>query len=189
MMRRRFAVLLTLAALAACAGVDTTAPAHRAPTAARANSAPSGAQLHDGHVIPGAIGQAGTAPASDATRLACDVPSTLTNSAVIGAKGGELDIGPHRLIIPPGALTHDTLISGTIPAGSSIEIHFEPHGLQFLKPAGLQLDVSSCSNVPDVVYLDETEGTVLERIKAVFSNWWHTVAAPLDHFSTYAMDV
>lgn len=187
MMRRRFAVLLSLAGLTACGGVESTAPVRQIAQPASRNSAPSGDDLHNGRMIPGALGQAGTAPAATGNRLACNVPSTLTNSAVIGAKGGEIDFGPHRLIIPPGALTHDTLISGTIPAGTSITIELQPHGLQFLKPAGLQFDVTSCGAIPDAIYLDGLDGP--EHIKAVFSEWWHTIAAPLDHFSGYALDV
>lgn len=187
MMRRRFAVLLSLAALTACGGVESTAPVRQIAQPASRNSAPSGDDLHNGRMIPGALGQAGTSSAATGNRLACNVPSTLTNSAVIGAKGGEIDFGPHRLIIPPGALTHDTLISGTIPAGTSITIELQPHGLQFLKPAGLQFDVTSCGAIPDAIYLDGLDGP--EHIKAVFSEWWHTIAAPLDHFSGYALDV
>lgn len=188
MMRRRLAVLLSLATVVACAGIESTGPTRQiAPRTARADHGPDGDDMHDGHMIPGAAGQAGTAPAATGNRLACNVPSTLTDSAVIGAKGGELDFGPHRLIIPPGALTHDTLIWGTIPAGPSITIELQPHGLHFMKPAGLQFDVTSCGEIPDAVYLDGLYGP--EHIQAVFSEWWHTVAAPLDHFSGYALDM
>ncbi len=194
MTRRRLTLLASLAgfgALAACASSDATAPARataaRATTGASANSAPTGDQLHDGHLIPGALGSAGDAPAATGNRLACNVPSTLTDSAVIGASGGEIDFGPHRLIIPPGALAHDTLISGTIPAGPSITIELQPHGLHFNKPAGLQFDVSGCGEIEGAIYLDGLDGP--EHIPAVFSEWWHTVAAPLDHFSGYALDM
>jgi len=106
----------------------------------------------------------------------------------VGPDGGELDIGPHRLIIPPGALATPTQISGSIDAGPTVVIHFEPTGLQFKKPAGLIFDASSCTDVPNALYLDEI-GDELEEIPAVYSNWWHTIAAPIDHFSNYALEV
>jgi hypothetical protein len=189
MMRRRFSLLLSLALLAGCAAGDTTAPAARG---ARASTRDHRGGSDDDHLPatpppPGSIGQASTANGSG-NRLACDVPSDLNGSAIIGPDGGTLDIGPHRLIIPPGALTTKVAVSGFIPAGSTIEVHFEPHGLQFKKPAGLILNSASCSAVPDVVYLNEV-GVVAERIKAIFSTWWHVIAAPIDHFSVYALEV
>ncbi len=186
MMRRRFTPLAILLFIGACSLSDSTAPARATGTA---NRAISGDDEHDGRVIPGSIGKAGSASANGQDqRLACNVPAQLSGSAIVGPSGGELDIGPHRLIIPPGALTRDTLISGTVPQGASIEIHLEPHGLRFNKPAGLILDVSSCGKVPDIIYIDE-QGTISQRIRAVFSTWWHTIAAPIDHFSIYALDV
>ena len=67
---------------------------------------------------------------------------------------------------------------------------FEPHGLQFAKPAGLQLDTAGCSVddqvAPNVVYLSET-GEILETIEAVYDPRWHTIAATIWHFSGYAI--
>ena len=186
MMRRRFSILITiLPALAACSGREPTAPATR-PNTPSYDVGPS--DLHDGHVIPGAVGRTGSAPSAIRTPLACGVVAPITGSATIGANGGELDIGPHRLFVPPGALTQVTTLSATIDAGPSIVIHFHPTGLQFKKPAGLVFDASSCGTVPNVLYLDE-QGGFLEEIRAVYSNWWHRIAAPLDHFSNYALEV
>jgi len=186
-MRRRFGVLVAIipVTLAACGGREATAPiAHPAAPVREV----SGSDLHDGHVIPGALGHAGTAPSASRQPLACDVVSPLSESATIGPEGGELDIGPHRLYVPPGALTKRTTLSAMVDAGPSVVIHFYPTGLQFQKPAGLVFDASSCGSVPNVLYLDE-QGGLLEEIQAVYSNWWHRIAAPLDHFSNYALEV
>lgn len=191
MMRRRFPLILSLALLAGCAAGDTTAPVARSARAGT-HDYRGGAGSYGDHddftpPPPGSIGYAGTA-SGEGNRLPCNVPSDLNGSAVIGPEGGILDVGPHRLIIPAGALTEKVAVSGFVPAGTSIEIHFEPHGLQFRKPAGLILNVASCTDAPDVVYLNEV-GVIAERIKAIFSSWWHTVAAPIDHFSVYALEV
>jgi hypothetical protein len=186
MMRRRFGLIPLLLALGACSVSDSTAPRG---ASAQAGYDWTGGDTHDGHLVPGSVGNAGLAPATgQQTALACAVPAPLYGQAAIGPNGGELDVGPHRLIVPPGALTETVVLSGTVPAGNSILIDFAPHGLQFKKPAGLILDASSCGNVPNVLYLDE-QGNIAERITATFSNWWHTIAAPLDHFSTYMIDI
>ena len=52
------------------------------------------------------------------------------------------------------------------------------------------LGTSGCATngqAPDnVVYLDDS-GNILETIPAQYSNFWHTVAAPIQHFSVYAI--
>jgi hypothetical protein len=209
MTRSRIITALSLIAaagtIAACASSDTTAP--RATPSASAQfdkngnngnngnngkggqNGPSDGDYHDGTVIPGSLGNAGSAAANGVqTRLACDIQQDITGRALIGPQGGQLMVGGTVLIVPPGALTDTVTLSGTIAAGNQFQIDFQPHGLQFKKPAGLVFDFTSCASAPDVVYLDE-QGGILERIAAVFSTWWHTIAAPLDHFSTYAVDV
>jgi hypothetical protein len=186
MMRRRLSLLAAVVLVAACNASDSTAPQSNRDHAAANRSSMVG-YIHDGHMIPGSGGLAGAAT-QEHHPLACSVPVALWGSAIIGAKGGELVVGTHRLIVPAGALTEDTQLSATVPAGSLMEIHFEPHGLQFKKPAGLVIDASACGEVPNVVYLDEMGG-IAEHIRAVFSTWWHTIAAPIDHFSGYMLEV
>lgn len=120
----------------------------------------------------------------------CDTKIVANASAVFGPSGGTLLFGTSRLIIPGGAL-HDTVtISATNPGGDNSRVEFQPHGLQFAKPAGLLLDTSGCaideSVVPTIVYLSES-GEVLETITAVYDPHWHTFAAPIEHFSGYAI--
>jgi hypothetical protein len=105
-------------------------------------------------------------------------------TATIGPNGGELDVGPNRVIIPPGALTTTVVVSGTSPADADPTIILEPTGLQFKKPAGLILDASNCLDVPDAIYVNEI-GVLSDPIPAIYSTWWHTVAVPINHFSGY----
>lgn len=178
-MIRRLTLVLAAATLSAgigCAGTDTTSPAR---------SAASGAS-GDRSTAPGSIG----APhiiANGSDLRGCTPRDPQFGTATIGPSGGELDIGPHRLIIPPGALLQTTEISGTVREDTPTPtVDFQPHGLQFKKPAGLILDASNCTDVPDVVYLNEIDGPS-DPILAVYSNWWHTIAAPINHFSGYAV--
>ena len=120
----------------------------------------------------------------------CETRRTVNTVGVFGPQGGTLLFGTSRLIIPGGALRDTVTISATIPGGDNTRVEFRPQGLRFAKPAGLRLDTSGCSldgqQPPTVVYLSET-GEVLETIPAVYDPHWHTIAAPIWHFSGYAI--
>jgi hypothetical protein len=186
--RIAFALFVCLVAtLSACHVSDTGAP--RAGRLSRDFDDSSEADFH----IPGSR----RSPFSlswDSDKgqvLACSRREAQTGSAVIGPNGGTLVVGNNQLIIPPGALQEETRITGTVPADTIASIHFEPEGLRFRKPAGLQLDATGCARAegqPSILYLDDN-GNVLEKIDAVYSNWWHSVAAPIEHFSVYAIGV
>ena len=176
----RSTLLLSFAAaLAACADANT------APTATPIKAAQSGASWrdYDGH---------GSTNSRNAALVRCENHPTWVGSATIGPQGGQLLVGSSRVIVPPGALDRKVFITATMPAGEFITIRFEfqPHGLVFRKPAGLILNAAGCDipswASPDIVYLGEN-GEVLERIRSYYSNFWHTVAAPIWHFSGYAI--
>lgn len=120
----------------------------------------------------------------------CSPHGGVQSSGVFGPAGGTLFFGGSRLIIPGGALRDTVTISATIPEGSSSRVEFAPSGLRFYKPAGLILSTAGCvladPNVPNVVYLSE-DGDILEIIAAVFDPHWKTIAAPIQHFSGYAI--
>jgi len=175
----------TLGALSACSSADSTAPAVRPAAPASALHDFNG-DWHDGLPVPGSGGNASNGANAHTQPIACNVPARDSVSKVIGASGGILDVGPTRLIIPPGALTKDTLVTGVVPAGNTVTVQFSPQGLHFKKPAGLIIDATNCSNVPNVLWINEVGGEN-ELIVAIYSNWWHLIAAPLDHFSLYTL--
>lgn len=126
---------------------------------------------------------------ANAAATTCQTHLTSTDSAVFGPAGGTLTFGSSRLIIPGGALRDTVTITATIPGGDASRVEFQPHGLQFEKPAGLQLGTAGCAvneQAPNVVYLSET-GEVLETIEAVYDPHWQTIAASIWHFSGYAI--
>jgi hypothetical protein len=175
-MIRRFSTLAAVAIVVgalACAGSEATAPSRFGARASLDRSGP-----------PGSVGAPRIIANGQGGLLGCTPRDAQYGTAAIGPSGGELDVGPNRLIIPPGALTETVQISGTTPDDGTPAIFFEPHGLQFNKSAGLIMDVTNCLDVPPVIYINEI-GVLSDPIPAVYSTWWHTVAAPIDHFSGY----
>ena len=68
----------------------------------------------------------------------------VTESAVIGPDGGEIDIDDvgARVIFPAGALSRRTRITMTVKAGWSVAYEFGPHGITFGAPVTVQQDLS-----------------------------------------------
>ncbi|MGH7618229.1 MAG: hypothetical protein ACREPM_13465, partial [Gemmatimonadaceae bacterium] len=177
MISRRFPMIVGALLLVLAGCVDSTTAPRRMATGAQATA--------DASQPPGSVGAPHLVDAPGAMQ-GCTPRDPQYGTATIGPSGGELDVGSSRLIIPPGALTKTIDVSATMPAGDTPTVIFQPTGLQFKKPAGLIIDASNCTDVPDVVYIDEL-GDVSPPIAAVYSTWWHTVAAPIDHFSGYAV--
>jgi hypothetical protein len=118
----------------------------------------------------------------------CDPRDYDFDVAIIGPHGGTLSIGGHRLIIPQGALTENTLITMERPTSLLIEVEFSPHGTTFLEQPELELDYSDCYLPSDheyrVAYLSEN-GKVLEYPVSVDKGG--RVQALIWHFSRYAV--
>jgi hypothetical protein len=123
--------------------------------------------------------------------IACERREVAVDSARIGPSGGTLRVGNNELVIPAGALKATVTIRGEVPADTIASIRLLPEGLEFSKPASLVLDAQGCAEPPGqakVVYLDD-DGAVLEEIDAYYSPKWKRVAAPINHFSRYALGV
>jgi hypothetical protein len=170
--RRAIALSLTLVTLASCTATDATAPI------------PSATTQYDGAVSADRGYSWGQSP-----QISCKSAPARSGSATIGPNGGVVNIGPHRLYVPGGALSKPTLISGTVPSGTSMKIDFKPDGLRFKWPAVVVLDMSNCSDLPTLLflrYLDPAGGG--ERIPAFYSRWFETLTAPIEHFSGYQIE-
>jgi hypothetical protein len=123
--------------------------------------------------------------------VACERREVAVDSALIGPSGGTLRVGANELVVPPGALTVTVMMRGEVPEDTVASIRLFPEGLVFRKPAGLVLDTEGCADpgsAAKVLYLDNA-GNVLEEIDAHYSPWWKRVAAPINHFSRYALGV
>jgi hypothetical protein len=110
---------------------------------------------------------------------------------VIGPEGGRISVGKHELVIPRGALTQRTVITAETPVGYAVTVRFSPHGLEFRRPAHLELDYSNCTRLPllfnpRVAYTDERL-TILDLLDSRENRSGDAVQANIDHFSRYAV--
>ena len=132
------------------------------------------------------------ASATAAGRLvACERRNPAADSALIGPSGGTLRVGNNELVVPPGALLETVMLRGAVPSDTIASIRLYPEGLTFHRAAGLVLDSQGCADpgsTAKILYLDDA-GNVLEEIEAYYTPWWKRVAAPINHFSRYALGV
>jgi hypothetical protein len=177
---------LTTVLVVAAAALVGASCSDGVPTAPLAPAATTSASTR------GAYYAQGSPSSSRAGLVSCEHHPAYVGTAEIGANGGQILVGTSRVIFPPGALTTKTRITARIPEGEHLTMtfDFEPHGVVFKKPAGLVFDASTCDipswYAPDIVYLGDN-GEILEHIQSYYSNYWHFVAAPIWHFSRYAV--
>jgi hypothetical protein len=87
-----------------------------------------------------------------------DLPYAAT-TRTIGPLGGSISAGPHTLFIPAGALDAATTITMTAPTGRGVnQVHFEPEGLQFDRPAALTMSYANCSVLGKLLPADRVHG-------------------------------
>jgi hypothetical protein len=126
-----------------------------------------------------------------ATLLSCSPLPAASGTATIGIEGGVVRVGPHTLVIPPGALATPTAIRGDLVSGSVNSVRFSPEGLRFAKSAALTMSYSNCSGLgmllpKRIVYTDEGLN-LLEILKSIDVSSQRLVTSPLQHFSRYAI--
>jgi hypothetical protein len=122
--------------------------------------------------------------------LVCNPLEFASDVRIIGPAGGTLKIGPHRLVIPAGALKQNTVVSGEIPLLSlTPSVSLKPHGLKFERPVELTLSYEHCllnlGRSRSVVYTDD-DLNILEWPKSTDSRTKH-VTGYIWHFSRYAV--
>ena len=168
--------------VAIAAGCSTDSPT-QAPAAPAANPDLIGGLVGTvGGTLGGVVGS--VAPGL----LACPTTYSYTATKVVGKLGGTVKVGPHTLTIPSGALSANTTITATAPAGKYVEVQFQPHGLRFAKPTTLTLSYKQCSLVPglllDVAYVGD-DNQILELFGASNNILARTLTTKTDHFSSY----
>jgi hypothetical protein len=150
----------------------------------------------DAPTVAGAAGRTATSRvrgSSDSLSLfACAADSIADSaSAVIGPLGGQIQFGPNTLVVPPGALVQSTTITATVPGDGYVDAVFQPEGLHFLVPAQLTLSYAQCSPPPgqqaSITYLNSLLGEILEILPSLDNPSKGQVAAPITHFSVYAV--
>ena len=121
--------------------------------------------------------------------LTCQEQKYDVTYKTIGPKGGTVKIGKHSLEIPKGALRKKVRIKAEQLRGPTNSVRFSPHGLDFQRPATLNLDYKNCENVetPRAVVYTTEELKILEVLRSLDLLKKRTVTAPIDHFSRYAV--
>ena len=122
--------------------------------------------------------------------LTCPAQNVLTTSKIIGPLGGRIVIGDHELVVPAGALSEYVKISATRKSGTLAEVDFQPHGLQFDKPAALRMSYDRCStpakSVQSIVYVND-EHEIIEMPRSADDQRVDEVTAWINHFSGYVI--
>lgn len=120
--------------------------------------------------------------------LVCPPMDYAAEIAIIGPAGGELRAGPHRLVIPAGALRQPTVITAEALVSLARELRFSPHGTQFAVAPTVTMSYKGCTIPKDsettVTYVDD-DLDVLEWPKAKDDKKGE-VTGYIWHFSRYA---
>jgi hypothetical protein len=179
------ALVLVSAALWACGGDDSSQPLSPSSAAERihADTALTRSNNVVGNLLNGLVG-------GQPQLFVCqNNGGPYTGQGTVGIWGGQIQIGPHTLTVPPFAVWQPTTITGTSIPGDTIGVVFGPQGQQFLVPPTLSLDYSHCSNKPQnpltIDLLDNLLQTVLDLLPSI-DNGNGKVTAPIWHFSVYA---
>ena len=114
-----------------------------------------------------------------------------SETKTIGTAGGTITVGPHRLVIPSGALSQSVTITAVAPSGKVNVVQFEPEGLQFAKPATLTMSYANCSLLNKllpkrIAYVDDNLN-ILEYLLSLDLLNLKTVTGQVQHFSGYAV--
>ena len=100
-----------------------------------------------------------TSALSNLHLLSCSTQPYAVTTTVIGTQGGIIAVGTHRLLIPAGALVRSVTIKAEQVPGNVNSVRFSPEGLQFSKPATVELSYRNCSLLLGVLkrvaYTDE----------------------------------
>jgi hypothetical protein len=123
--------------------------------------------------------------------LSCTPLAADSATQTIGPSGGTIEVGPHRLIVPPGALVSPVAITAIMPSDTLARVRLSPEGLQFAREAKLEMSYAHCLGawipVPrQIVYLD-LDLSVLEILESLTNLLARKVSTDLDHFSDYAV--
>jgi hypothetical protein len=124
--------------------------------------------------------------------LSCSTLSASATSKTIGTAGGTITVGPHTLVIPPGALSKNVTIKASIKPEPATRVHFEPDGLQFGKPATLTMSYAHCGLINTlllrrIVYVAPNL-SILETLLSTDDLLNRRVKAQIQHFSDYAVE-
>jgi hypothetical protein len=123
--------------------------------------------------------------------LKCKPLSAESVTQEVGPFGGVIQVGPHTLRIPEGALSSPVTITATLPADTVNRVHFEPEGLTFDAPVWLTLSYANCQAIgswlPRRVVYTNAGLEILEILFSLSNPFASQVTGQVTHFSDYAV--
>lgn len=123
--------------------------------------------------------------------LQCRPLPHASTTVTIGPAGGVIEVGVHRLTVPPGALPHPVTITAHAPRGPVNVVEFSPHGLEFNRAATLTMSYANCNTfgllIPKRIAYTDGRLNILEYIPSIDDLSRQLVDGRLDHFSGYAL--
>jgi hypothetical protein len=166
-------VVCGLALAAACGERTLTAPQSAPPAAAP-----------QADLIGSLLGATGL--------LKCSNLPYDSTTKTIGIAGGSLSVGPHTLLIPPGALLTPTPITMILPTGLGVNaVKFKPAGLRFLTPAALTMSYANCSLLglllPKQIAYTTDNLQILYYLLSLDNLLSKNVTGKVNHFSDYVI--
>jgi hypothetical protein len=109
----------------------------------------------------------------------------------IGPEGGTIQVGPHTLSIPAGALGAPVTITAVALSETVNRVRFQPEGLTFQQSASLSMSYANCNLLglllPKRVAYTTDLLQILYYLQSVDKPLSQTVTGRLDHFSDYAV--
>ena len=126
-----------------------------------------------------------------AVLLSCSPLPGSKTSTRIGSGGGTLSFGPHRLVVPAGALSRPVTITAEEISDRVNSVRFSPEGLRFNKNTQLTLSYANCSGagmlLPKLIAYTDDLLAILELLPSVDLPAQKKVTGQLKHFSRYAV--
>lgn len=123
--------------------------------------------------------------------LRCTPLPAASASKLIGPAGGSLQVGPHELRIPAGALRQSVLIRAEAPSDFVNSVRLYPEGLQFTSPAYLTMSYANCNLLglllPKRIAYTTESLDILSYLLSVDNLLRKQVTGRLEHFSRYAV--
>lgn len=124
--------------------------------------------------------------------LKCSNLPYASSTKTIGPLGGTISTGPHKLVIPPGALLQPVTITMIQPTGLGVNaVKLQPEGLRFLTPAALTMSYSNCSLlgklVPKRIAYTTDSLQILYYLISLDNLLSKYVTGKVDHFSDYVV--
>ena len=124
--------------------------------------------------------------------LQCSNLPYASTTQTVGIAGGILSAGPHKLVIPPGALSRPTTITMILPTGLGVNaVKFQPEGLRFQVPAVLSMSYANCSLLgkllPKRIAYTTDNLQIIRYLLSLDNLFSKYVTGKLNHFSSYVI--